>query len=231
MVKRRQRRTLAQELLFFFGMYMVCAVTFQINKQIGLWLIYASLVLIGLRLLSFVLFRVVIPAFEITGEIVQDFTDILRILYHVTLGPVVRLCAPLLEMLLQATISQADKRQRNNQAEEEPHTQHRRSNSERSREAPPGEQTETPEERQRRRQEQRHRMEEEAQKQHPSCFSVLDIPPDADYETARRAYLELSKKYHPDRVQHLGEEFQELAEERFKAIQKAWEEFKRIKTH
>ena len=129
MAKRKQRRTLVQELLLFFGLYMVCAVTFQMNKQVGLWLIYASLVLVGLRILSFILFRVVIPAVEITGEIVQDFTDILRILYHVTIGPIVRLCAPLLELVLQARASEAHTRQGNDQeerrTEEEPRTYHR----------------------------------------------------------------------------------------------------------
>lgn len=65
------------------------------------------------------------------------------------------------------------------------------------------------------------------QSQH-TCFDVLGIDQAADYETGKRAYRELSLKYHPDRVSHLGEEFQLLAGQKFKAIGAAWEEFKRL---
>jgi predicted lipid-binding transport protein (Tim44 family) len=55
---------------------------------------------------------------------------------------------------------------------------------------------------------------------------ILGIPPDADQNTIRKAYRNLANQYHPDKVAHLGEEFQKLAEKRFKAIQQAYERLK-----
>jgi DnaJ like chaperone protein len=39
----------------------------------------------------------------------------------------------------------------------------------------------------------------------------------------RSAYRTLVKKYHPDRVQHLGDEFYQLAQQKFIAIQTSYE--------
>jgi len=55
-------------------------------------------------------------------------------------------------------------------------------------------------------------------------YTVLGIPKDADEEQIKTAYRKLANKYHPDKVLHLGEEFRELAEKRFKEIQKAYKE-------
>ena len=54
-------------------------------------------------------------------------------------------------------------------------------------------------------------------------YSTLGIPKDATREEIKAAYRELAAKYHPDKVQHLGREFRELAEKRFKEIQQAYE--------
>jgi len=59
-------------------------------------------------------------------------------------------------------------------------------------------------------------------RQTKSPHEILGISPDATREEIRTAYLNLAKQYHPDRVSHLGEEFQELAEKRFKEIQQAY---------
>lgn len=53
-------------------------------------------------------------------------------------------------------------------------------------------------------------------------YTVLNIARDASPEEIKKAYRELAGKYHPDKVQHLGEEFRKLAEERFKAIEEAY---------
>jgi len=45
----------------------------------------------------------------------------------------------------------------------------------------------------------------------------------ASQEQIRKAYKKLAGKYHPDKVSHLGQEFQALAEKRFKDIQEAYE--------
>ena len=54
-------------------------------------------------------------------------------------------------------------------------------------------------------------------------YEVLNLPPEADQEAIKAAYRKLANQYHPDKVAHLGKEFQDLAERRFKEIQEAYE--------
>ena len=54
-------------------------------------------------------------------------------------------------------------------------------------------------------------------------YEVLNLPPDADQKAIKTAYHKLANQYHPDKVSHLGKEFQDLAEQRFKEIQAAYE--------
>lgn len=53
-------------------------------------------------------------------------------------------------------------------------------------------------------------------------FIVLEIEKNASPEEIKKAYRKLANKYHPDKVQHLGEEFRKLAENRFKEIEEAY---------
>jgi DnaJ like chaperone protein len=55
-------------------------------------------------------------------------------------------------------------------------------------------------------------------------YTVLEIEPGASREEIRAAYRRLAAQYHPDKVQHLGEELRELAETRFKDIQQAYDQ-------
>lgn len=57
-------------------------------------------------------------------------------------------------------------------------------------------------------------------------YSVLGIPRGAGPREIKEAYLRLANQYHPDKVTHLGEEFRELAEIRFKEIQAAYQELR-----
>jgi DnaJ-domain-containing protein 1 len=55
-------------------------------------------------------------------------------------------------------------------------------------------------------------------------YRVLGVDHGAGQEEIKQAYRRLAAKYHPDKVDHLGEEFKALAEKRFKEIQAAYNE-------
>ncbi len=59
------------------------------------------------------------------------------------------------------------------------------------------------------------------------AWEVLGIGPDASVEDIKTAYRQLSLRNHPDKVANLGPEFVKVAEEKFKAIQQAYEEIRR----
>jgi len=54
-------------------------------------------------------------------------------------------------------------------------------------------------------------------------YEVLGVHYNASKEEVKAAYKRLAAQYHPDKVQHLGKEFQELAHKKFVAIQKAYD--------
>lgn len=54
-------------------------------------------------------------------------------------------------------------------------------------------------------------------------YAVLKLNRDASREAIQKAFRRQSVKYHPDKVAHLGEEFRDLAEEKFKKIQAAYD--------
>ena len=58
-------------------------------------------------------------------------------------------------------------------------------------------------------------------------YKILGIEKSASEEEIKQAYRQLANKYHPDKVGHLGDEFKELAEIRFKEIQRAYQELTR----
>ena len=54
-------------------------------------------------------------------------------------------------------------------------------------------------------------------------YNMLNVTKNASQEEIKKAYRKLANQYHPDKVAHLGKEFQNLAEERFKEIQEAYQ--------
>ncbi|MFP4288826.1 MAG: TerB family tellurite resistance protein [Bacteroidales bacterium] len=56
-----------------------------------------------------------------------------------------------------------------------------------------------------------------------SAYKILEVDPDASDEQIKKAYRAMALKYHPDRVSHLGEEFQQAAKEKFQKVNEAYE--------
>ncbi len=54
-------------------------------------------------------------------------------------------------------------------------------------------------------------------------YALLEISPHASPEEIKTAYKRAVARYHPDKVAHLGKEFQELAHKKLLAIQKAYD--------
>ncbi len=71
-----------------------------------------------------------------------------------------------------------------------------------------------------------YRASDSGSQDHADPYTILGIAPGASREEIKTAYRGLAAQYHPDKVQHLGEEFQKLAEARFKAIQQAYDQLK-----
>ncbi len=54
-------------------------------------------------------------------------------------------------------------------------------------------------------------------------YEILGVEPGASIEEIQAAYRAAAQQYHPDKVAHLGDEFQALAQEKFVQIQEAYD--------
>lgn len=60
-----------------------------------------------------------------------------------------------------------------------------------------------------------------------SDYKVLEIEAGASDEEVKKAYRQMAVRYHPDKVAHMGEEYQKGAKEKFQKIQEAYENIKK----
>jgi len=60
-----------------------------------------------------------------------------------------------------------------------------------------------------------------------SSYKILEVTPDANDSELKKAYRKMATKYHPDKVSHLGAEFQKAAKEKFQEVQAAYEQVKK----
>lgn len=60
-----------------------------------------------------------------------------------------------------------------------------------------------------------------------NAYKILEISKDATVAEIKAAYRKMAKKYHPDRVIHLGKEHREGAEDKFRQVQDAYEQLQK----
>lgn len=58
-------------------------------------------------------------------------------------------------------------------------------------------------------------------------YRILEISEDASNEEVKKAYRKMARKYHPDMVSHLGEDFKDMAHEKFRKVNEAYESIKK----
>jgi DnaJ like chaperone protein len=58
-------------------------------------------------------------------------------------------------------------------------------------------------------------------------YKILEIEPSASDEEVKKAYRRMAMKFHPDKVIHLGDDFQKAANEKFQSVNKAYENIKK----
>ncbi len=60
-----------------------------------------------------------------------------------------------------------------------------------------------------------------------NAYKILEIDKTATVDEIKKAYRKMAKKYHPDKVMHLGKEHQKGAEEKFRQVQEAYEQLQK----
>ena len=64
-------------------------------------------------------------------------------------------------------------------------------------------------------------------KDRKAAYHILEIEPGATDDDVKKAYRRMAVKYHPDKVSHLGEEFQKAANEKFQKVNDAFQQIKK----
>ena len=62
-----------------------------------------------------------------------------------------------------------------------------------------------------------------------TAYKILELDTNASVSEIKAAYRKMAKKYHPDKVLHLGKEHQKGAEKKFRKVQEAYEQLQKEK--
>ena len=60
-----------------------------------------------------------------------------------------------------------------------------------------------------------------------SAYKILEVEPTVSNDEIKKAYRRMAMKYHPDKVSHLGDDFKNVAHEKFRKVQDAYEQIKK----
>ena len=60
-----------------------------------------------------------------------------------------------------------------------------------------------------------------------SAYSVLGVSKDSTDIEIKKAYRKMANKYHPDKTAHLGDDFKEISQEKFKSVSEAYNKIKK----
>ena len=66
-------------------------------------------------------------------------------------------------------------------------------------------------------------------KDNEAAYRILEISPNATDDDVKKAFREMAKKHHPDKVSHLGEEVQHAAKEKFQMINQSYNDIKKVR--
>ena len=59
------------------------------------------------------------------------------------------------------------------------------------------------------------------------AYKILEIEKSATDSEIKKAYRNMAKKYHPDKLQHMDEAYQKGAQEKFNKVQEAYEQIQK----
>ncbi len=60
-----------------------------------------------------------------------------------------------------------------------------------------------------------------------SAYNVLGVSSKSSDQEIKKAYRKMATKYHPDKIAHLGDDFKNIAQEKFKSVSEAYQKIKK----
>ncbi len=58
-------------------------------------------------------------------------------------------------------------------------------------------------------------------------YEILNVSKTATQDEIKKAYRKMANKYHPDKIAHLGDDFKDIAQEKFKSVSEAYQKIKK----